>query len=224
LVAIVSEFGSNGSNVLNLGNQFSSSGISRGPEYLPPELRNVIDWINQVDWNTALTYIGIALACLLIFGIVLSVFSIIGSGGLIGGILKADHEGAVTFREAWALGRRFFLRLLAVSVIEFLIRLVVALASFLIIFLPFLVFILNNYQPFLLPVTSILLIFPVYCCLFTAILLLSFYMYVAKLAIVVEDLGIGAALGRVPQVLKGSLGPILLVGVIVLPSGWEWGC
>lgn len=215
LIALVSEFGANGSNALNLQNRLSTEDFTGGSEYLPPELKNIFDWVDHIDWNTAWAYIWIAVGCCLIVWIALSVLSIIGLGGLIKSILKADSGEPVILGDAWALGRRYFGRLLAVSVVDFLVRLAVATSFFLIFMLVFLLPLSGGHEIFQSVFLIPLFLCPMFCGLYVIILVVSFYLYFVKLAVLVEDMGVGASFRRAARLLRGSIVPILLIGLII---------
>jgi hypothetical protein len=219
LIALVSETASGGSNSINLRNQISDANLSTKSEFLPPEIRNFIEWLNNIDWNSAWVYAALAVGCFLILWILLTLLSIRAHGGLIAGILKADTGEPIMVREAWSMGARYFGRLLAVALIDFLVRLVMALVAFLVLFGSFMLSLTgpsydSQFSSFsiLLP---FLLICPMFCCIFAASTLLSFYMYFAKLAVVIEDLKVGASFRRAWKVIKGSIGPLVIIGLIV---------
>jgi hypothetical protein len=218
-IALTSESASGGSNALNLRNQISNADLSGSSEFLPPEIRNFIEWINHIDWNSAWVYVAVAFGCVFIIWILLILLSIRGHGGLISAIVKADSGEIVTVREAWTIGGRYFWRLLAINVIHFLAAMAMGSVAFLVIFgslmLSLFGYLSDNRAsavPILLP---LLILCPMYCCVFAGSIILSFYMYFAKLAVVIEDLKIGASFRRAWQVIKGSIGPLILIGGIV---------
>ncbi len=219
LIALVGETASGGSNSLNLRNQISDMDLSASSEFLPAEIRSFIEWLKTIDWNTAWVYAVLAAGCLFIVWILLNLLSIRGHGGLIAGILKADNGESVTVREAWSMGGRYFGRLLAVTLIDLLIRLALAVVAVLVI-VGALLLVLNRhlYGARDFPVSIIfllLLICPMYCGVFAASTLLSFFFYFVKLAIVIEDLGTAASFRQAWKVIRGSLGPLVVIGVIV---------
>jgi hypothetical protein len=227
LIALASDSGSGGSNALNFRNRLSDADLSESSEFLSPEIRNFIVWINHIDWNSAWVYAAIAVGCLLLIWVVLILLSIRGHGGLISAILKADLHETVTVREAWTAGGRYFWRLLAVNAIHLLIGIAMGSVAFLVIFGSLLLS-LRGYLfddrasafPILLP---LLILCPMYCCVFASGILLSFYMYVVKLAVVIEDLTIGASFRRAGHVIKGSIGSLLIIGGIVFVLGLGMG-
>jgi hypothetical protein len=218
LAALAGEFGSSGSNGMNIFNRLIQTGRTGGTEYLPPELQNVVDWFSRLEWNTLLTYIAAAVGCFCLCGIVLFILSNIGLGGLLKGILRADAGETVTFREAWAHGRRYFWRLTGISLVDGAIRLLIGVSAFLIIFLPMLIVLFGEAR--LASVTTavifmFLLMCPVYCCMFVFVPLLNFYIYFTKLAVVEEDLSFAASFQRAYGVIKTGLLPLIIIGLIV---------
>ncbi len=219
LIALLSESSSNGSNFLNLSNRLSEIDLSSSSEFLPPEIRNFIVWVNRIDWNTAWVYVAIALVCFFIFWLILFLASLRGLGGLVAAVLTADSGESLTVRETWLIGGRYFGRLLAVSIIDFLIRLAMALVAFLVMFGSIMISLNGDLShnsfsafPFLFP---LLVICPTVCCIFAVSLLLSFYMYFTKLAVIIEDQKVGPSFRRAWQVIRGSIGPLVILGLIV---------
>ena len=219
LIALVSETASGGSNSMNLRNQISDMDLSANSEFLPPEIRSFIEWLKAIDWNSAWVYAAFAAGCVLIVWILLNLLSIRGHGGLIAGILKADTGEKITVREAWSMGGRYFGRLLAVTIIDFLIRLAMVVVASLVIF-GALMLIMDRFLygggdfPGVI-VFPLLFICPMYCGLFMAATLLSFYFYILKLAVVIEDMGTTASFRRAWKVIRGSLGPLVIIGLII---------
>jgi len=195
--------GSNGSYGNNFNYRFGRGDTPRYYGQLPPEIKSIVDWANQLDWGTIVAYISIALTLMCALWVVFVILGIIGRGGLIGGIVKADSDGAVSFREAWALGRRYFWRLLAVMVLEFLTML----AAVFVILLP----------------VIILAVIPFVCCLgiplavvvLAGFLFLSLYFYYVQLAIASEDLSLTAAFGKAFNVLRDRIVPSFVIGLIL---------
>jgi hypothetical protein len=57
------------------------------------------------------------------------------------------------------------------------------------------------------------------CVLVAAFLLFGVYVMLAQVALVVEDLEFGAALSRSWQVLRGNLGSVIVLGLILVVGG-----
>ncbi|MBN2085167.1 MAG: hypothetical protein JW748_08055 [Anaerolineales bacterium] len=218
-IVLVSETASGGSNSINLQNRISGMDLSGNSEFLPPEIRNFLEWVNAIDWSSAWVYAAIAAGCVLVVWILLNLLAVRGHGALIAGIRKADTGESVTVREAWSMGGRYFGRLLAVTIMDFLVRLAMAVVAFLVIFGALMLgmhrFLYGGRDFPGVILIPLLLICPVYCGVFTAATLLSLYFYFAKLAIVIEDLGIRASIRRSWKVILRSLGPLMIIGLIV---------
>lgn len=193
----------NGLNFNGSGYRFSSNEFADRTQDLPVEIQRIVDWFSQIDWSTVLFYASIIAAVLVILWIVFFLLSVVGRGGLIGGILKADSQGKVTFGEAWALGRRYFWRLLAVKILSFFavlaLIIVVAVPTVIMAIIPL----------------GIIMACPMCLLLIAAVLLLSLYLYFVQLTIVAEDIDLGASFRRAAQVLRERIGPTVAFGLII---------
>jgi hypothetical protein len=214
LAALGGEIAGNSSNLVNLTNQLSGSDVERWSEYMPPEWTSLIRQISTIDWAAAWVYIGIAVGGCLIVTLVLAVFSQLGLGGLVKSVQAAETGGAVSVQTAWAFGRKYFWRVTGIAVIEFSIRLFAALLIFaatLLILIPALL----GSSSFLSSALIFPLLFcPLMCCFIFGILVISFYMYTAKLVVLLEDKPLPAAFSRAGAFLKRFIGPVLLLGAI----------
>jgi hypothetical protein len=186
----------------NSGYRFSSGDMPRYTGQLPPEIQSIIDWFTNLDWGAIVAYASIAITLLCLLWLVFIVLSIIGRGGLIGGIAKADADGAVSLREAWGYGRRYFWQILAIGILEFLTMF----ALVLFIGVPI----------------AILAVIPVLCCVgiplavvaIAGLLFLSLYFYYVRIGVVVEDLGLAAGFGRAFNILRDNITPSFLIGLV----------
>lgn len=169
---------------------------------LPPALRDLSNQISAVDVNTWIT-IGVIAACVLLFAaIALWLISIIGRGGLIAGIASADSTGKVTFREAWNAGLRFFVRLLLIRILEF----AVGILMFVVLVLP---------GVFIGIVTCGVGFIPLVCVLILVGVVVNVWFAFMDFAVVVEDQGVGAAVGRAWNVLRDHIGPVIIFYIIL---------
>jgi hypothetical protein len=183
------------------GYRFGNGDVPRYYGQLPPEIQSIVDWANKLDWTTIVAYVSIALALVCVLWLICFILSVIGRGGLIGGILKADFDGTISFREAWTLGRRYFWRILAVKIVSFLTMLVASI---------------------IVGVSFVMAIIPLVCCLgiplcllaIGGILFLSLYFYFVQIAIVAENLSIGVAFGKAFNILRDRIGPAFLFGIV----------
>jgi flagellar biosynthesis protein FliQ len=169
---------------------------------LPPEWRNFIDQISRIDINTWITVAVGIVCCLFLLGIALWLLSIVGRGGLIGGIVKADATGSVSFREAWGMGRRYFWRLLLVR----LLAIVVGLVAAVVIILPGI---------FIGILTCGLGFIPLICVVFIAGVVIRVWFLLMDYAVVMENQGVGEAIGRAWTVLGEHIGPIIIFYIIL---------
>jgi hypothetical protein len=195
--------GSGGGNYSGSGTgyRFGNNDVPRFTGQLPPEIQSIVDWANKLDWTTIVAYVSIAIALVCILWLICFILSVIGRGGLIGGILKADFDGTVSFREAWTLGRRYFWRILAVKLVSFLTMLVASI---------------------IVGLSFIMAVIPLVCCIgiplcllvLGGLLFLSLYFYFVQIAIVAENLSIGVAFGKAFNILRDRIGPAFLVGII----------
>jgi hypothetical protein len=169
---------------------------------LPPALRDLANQLSAIDVNTWIT-IGIIAACVLLFvGIALWLISIIGRGGLIGGIVSADTAGKVTFREAWNAGLRYFVRLLLIRLLE----IAVGLLMFVVLVLPGI---------FLGIITCGVGFIPLVCVLILVGVVVNLWFAFMDFAVVVEGQGVGAAVGRAWNVLRDHIGPVIIFYIIL---------
>ncbi len=122
--------GFNGSTNYRASNNFGPAQVDQSN--LPPAWKSFFDQLFQINLNTWITIIVGVVCCLFLLFVILWVLSILGRGGLIGGIVKADAAGSITFREAWGMSRRYFWRLLVLR----LLRIAVGIAVALVILLP----------------------------------------------------------------------------------------
>jgi hypothetical protein len=185
----------------NSGYRFDHGEISRYSWQLPPEIQSIVDWANKLDWTSIVAYVSIALALLCVLWLICFILSVIGRGGLIGGILKADVDSSVSFRDAWTLGRRYFWRILAVKIFTFLSMLVGSVVV---------------------GVSVVMAVIPLVCCfgipffllLIGGMLFLSLYFYFVQIAVVADNLTIGEAFGKAFNTLRDRIGPAFLFGII----------
>jgi hypothetical protein len=169
---------------------------------LPPALRDFVDQLKNVDVNTWVT-IAVLVACVLLFlGIALWLISIIGRGGLIAGIVSADSAGKVAFGEAWNAGLRFYVRLLLIRLLEF----AVGILMFLVLILPGIFFGI---------ITCGIGFIPLVCVLIVAGVVINIWFAFMDFAVVVENQGVGAAIGRAWNVVRDHIGPIIIFYIIL---------
>jgi hypothetical protein len=173
--------------------RFSTDGQPGGTPF-PPDLQR------QLERPEVLSIVLAVICVLLIIGIVFFILSIIGRGGLIGGIRQAEDKGAITFGEGWSIGTHYFWRMLGIQLILFLVGLVIGgfgVAG---------AFVLG-------PLAACLL--PVLCILIIALIPLAIVAHFAQFGVVLEELPVTAAFGRAWELIKANWGPILILGIIM---------
>lgn len=181
-------------------NDFQGAG---GQPQLPLELQRFAD---QFDPNTFVA-IAIGLTCVaLLIGLVLFVLSVIGRGGLIGGVQLAEANGAVTFGEAWGVGTSKFVTL-------FLIGLLVGVVIFL---LALLIIVPGTILSAVTFGIGLLCFFPFLCVFIIVAILLGILTYFAQIAAVVENLGVMDALRRGWEIIRANVGSIIILGLILI--------
>lgn len=158
---------------------------------------------------------------LLLVALVIYLLSVLGRGGLIGGILAADSTGTVSFGQAWAAGQRNFGRIFVIRLVVFLVGLVVTLFGLGAVALGVLAAMGLNAVD-LLPVATLGTLgclVPLICILALLMIPLQIVTYFAELAAVIEDLSPRAAFRRAWAVLRANLGSLLLLGILVILVG-----
>jgi hypothetical protein len=170
---------------------------------LPPEWRNISDQLSRIQVNTWINIIVAVVCCLFLLAVGLWLLSIIGRGGLIGGIVKADASGSISFREAWGAGLHSFWRLLLIR----LLRIVVGLAVAVVIFLP---------GAIIGVLTCGLGFIPLFCGAIIIGVVLGLWFLLMDYAVVVENQGAGEAVGRAWTILRDNVGPAVIFYLIQL--------
>ena len=170
--------------------------------YIPPEWKSTFDQLAKVDVNTWISIIVISVCCLLLLGLAFWLLSIIGRGGLISGILAADTTGKVTFRDTWNAGVRYFLRLFVIRLLGIAFGILLAV----LVFVP---------GFFIGLVTCGVGFIPLACFMFVVGIGINLWFAFMDYAVVVENQGVGAAIGRAWSVLWAHIGPVLVFWLIL---------
>ena len=170
-------------------------------------------WINQID-QAALVAIVLGLICLaLLIAVALIALQVIGRGGLIGGVLKADADQAVTFGETWQVGVSKFWTLFLIGLIPGLVSLLLAI----IVIAPGVILSVLTLG------LGFLCLIPLVCLLAIGGVILNIIAYFAQIAAVAENLGVLDALRRAWAVITANVGNIVVLGLIVLAVGFFAG-
>jgi hypothetical protein len=190
ILGILSALGAHAS--VNFGNSF--------PRFPTPTQGSPFPRLDQLFPNqsqTTVIAIGLSIICVVIIvALVVWVLSIIGRGGLIGGIQIADTTEHVSFGQAWAVGLKHFWNVL-------LIGLLVAIAGLIVgLFFAFPLF--------------ALCLWPLRCISFLLIPILGVFTYLAQIAAVTENLSVGEAFNRAWLVVRANLGPVIVLGLLLV--------
>jgi hypothetical protein len=170
---------------------------------LPPEWQSTFDQLSQIRLSTWITIAVVTCCVLCLIGLALWLISIIGRGGLIGGILAADAGGKVAFREAWGIGVRNFWKLLLIRVMAFLLWLALSL----ILLIPTI---------FVTVFTCGLGFIPWVCAMAVFGVVVNVWFAMMDYAVVAEKLGVGEAVGRAWVLLRKYIGPLAILYIILL--------
>jgi len=169
---------------------------------LPPEVRQMLEQLQRPE------IIGIALTILcigLLIIVALFFLQVIARGGLIGGIRLADDNGKVGLGEAWAIGVRYFWRMLGLEILQLLPIIVL-------VVLAVLAFAIIGAATFGLGVLCLL---PVGCILVIILIPYNLVFWLGGFGLVLEDLGVMDSAKRGWALLKTYPGPVIIVGVIL---------
>ena len=189
LLGILSAIGSGGGFQGGGNANFNTTGT---PDVLPDLQRR----FPNLDQNT-IAVIILGLACVaIIIAIVFWILSIIGRGGLIGGINLAETRGgSVRLGEAWAIGTKYLVTVLLIGLAVAILGLLIGVAS-------------------IVAVASVCLA-PLGCVGFLVIAVLNIFTYLAQIAAVTDGLSVGDAFSRAWQIVKANIGAIIILGLIL---------
>jgi hypothetical protein len=220
MVALGGEIWSGASNGLNLSRQLSETAPEDWTEFLPTDWAHFLSRISSSDWTALRIYLGLAVGGCLVVALVLAAFAQLGLGGLVKSVQAAESGGKVTASKAWEYGRRFFWRVTGIALIEWMTMLVAVglyvIGILVIIFSPCVGDVFSRY-----PDPAILfLLCPLLCCFTSGVLVINFYMYFSKLAAILEDKPWLESFSRAAGLLKSTIGPALLLGLLVYVVGW----
>jgi len=171
-----------------------------------PRFLEIQRWIESIPPETWIVIaIGVAVV-ILVLGLVALVLGVIGQGGLIAGFNQVEDSGKVTLAEAFRLGTANFWRLLGVRIVFWLAG--VLLAIVLVV------------AAILVAVGTLgiglLCLVPLLCVLIPVGAIVGVYVTLTQVALVTEHLTVGDAFRRSWKVLKENLGPVIVIGLILL--------
>ncbi|MBN2085169.1 MAG: hypothetical protein JW748_08065 [Anaerolineales bacterium] len=169
---------------------------------VPREWQPAFDQLAKIDLNTWITIAVVVVCSLLLLGLALWLLSIVGRGGLIGGIIAADTGGKASFREAWDIGVHNFLRLFLIRFIGVIVTLLIGI----VLFLPMM---------FIGILTCGLGFIPMIFVSFIIGIIVAVWFAYMDYAVVVEKLGVGDAIGRAWSVMRDNIGPVAILCLIL---------
>jgi len=147
------------------------------------------------------------LICLvLLIVVVFLVLGTLGQTGLIAGINHADEEGAVTLARAWSLGLPHFWRMLGMT-------LLVGAAVFILALVLTVVLVAGSVLTLGLALVCLI---PLICLVVPLAFVVQMYLKFVQNSIVVEKRGIFDSFGRAWQVVSANLGPVIVMGIILI--------
>jgi hypothetical protein len=176
-------------------------------EEAPPELQQYFDRFSQAqDWQIAL-FVGILLLIILVFVVLAIFFGTVGRIGLIQGAAQVERGATrLTFGELFSQSTPYFWRVFGLS-------LLVGIVTFFLVILLLLVVVLGSVVT--LGIGAICLV-PLLCLAVPVGWLVSVIVEQANVAIVLENRGIIAGLQRGWEVVRNNLGPIIIMGLILV--------
>jgi hypothetical protein len=185
-----------GNNRFNLQRNFGAGG--QGP-FAGGPLQQFLDQPQGQLLIVGLIALGV------LIGLAIFVLSIIGRGGLIGGARLAIENDAVTFGEAWGFGLRVFWRLLGIGLLVALPILIVAVVG-----------VAGTALTFGL---GLICLVPLLCLTVIALIPLAIVAHFAQFYVVFDDERAIAAMRKGWELLKSKVGPILILGAILVVVG-----
>lgn len=179
---------------------------------LPPGMNGDFRGFERFLDNNAevLILIGIGLFCLALFiGLFFLALGVIGQGGLIAGYASADEGAKITLGEAFSSGLQYFWRLLGIRVVFWLAGLVIGI----VLFLGALGIGIVTFG------IGLLCLIPLVCLLIPIALAVDAYVALTMVAAIEDDKGVLDAFGRSWEVVRENLGPVVVMGLILVVGG-----
>jgi hypothetical protein len=186
----------------NVSNTFQGGGGS-------PDFPQLEQFFNSVDETVWIALIVAIILVFLLLAIVALVLGIMGQAGLIHGFDQADEGEMVGLVSAFKGGLDYFLRLLGLKILLLVFGILLTIAI-LITVLPMVILTLG---------IGLLCLIPLICLLIPLGIAFSVYIQISQIAIVVEDIDIFAGLRRGWEVLRGNLGSLVVMALILVLGG-----
>lgn len=153
-------------------------------------------------------FILVGACVVIILAIVFFVLGIIGTGGLIGGLRRAEEQGSVTFGEAWSLGTQNFMRLFGIKLLMLIP-----------VFLFVCIILFGVLGTALTAGLGVFCLIPLVCIGILVFIPVGIIAHFAQFAAVLEGMGPVDALKRGWAILKANLVNVVILGVILLVIG-----
>jgi hypothetical protein len=173
-----------------------------------PRMQQFQRWIESIPTETWVAIAIVAAIVIFVLGLLAFFLGVIGQGGLIAGFNQAENNGTVTLGEAFRIGKANFWRLVGVRIIFWLAGILLAIA---------LVAVVAMIAIGTMGI-GLLCLLPLLCLLIPAGALVGVYVMLTQVALVTEGLGVSESFRRSWEVLKQNLGPVIVVGLILLFS------
>jgi hypothetical protein len=170
---------------------------------IPPAVQQQFERPEFVLFAVVAAFVALAVVLALI------VITTIARAGLIGGIARAEEQGRVTFREAWSIGTHYFWRMVGIALMLIVPALAFGLLAVLLVLATF--------------GLGALLVIPLACVLALAYIPFAIVAHFAQFAVVLDDLGVGDAFRKGWAVLQTNLGPIIVLGLLIIVIGFVVG-
>ncbi len=171
-----------------------------------PRMLQFQRWIESIPSETWIAIAVIAGIAIFVLGLVALALGVIGQGGLIAGFNQAENNGTVTLGEAFRIGKANFWRLVGVRIVFWLGGVLLAIALIAVVAM----IAIGTMG------IGLLCLLPLLCLLIPAGALVGVYVMLTQVALVTEGLGVSESFRRSWEVLKQNLGPIIVIGLILL--------
>lgn len=191
-------------NGVSFNNNFrgGGNGGNVGPNQpggeLSPEMQ---EFLRQLQRPEVVGIFLTVVCVLLLIAVALFVLGVISRAGLIGGVRLADDNGKVSLGEAWAVGVRFFWRMLGLELLQLL---------------PLVVLVIGGVALAVLTAgVGLVCLLPLLCVAIILIIPYNLVFWLAGYGLVLENLGVFDSVKRGWEMLKNNVAPVLIVGGVL---------
>jgi hypothetical protein len=171
-----------------------------------PRMLQFQHWIESIPTQTWIMMAVIGGIVIFVLGLVAFALGVLGQGGLVAGFNQAENNGTVTLGEAFRIGKANFWRLVGVRIVFWLGGILLAIALIAVVAM----IAIGTMG------IGLLCLLPLLCLLIPAGALVGVYVMLTQVALVTEGLGVSESFRRSWEVLKQNLGPIIVIGLILL--------